>query len=359
MNCWNNMKIKFDSSSFAFFVLATLILSHTRADAQTNAFTYQGRLNAGGSTASGSYDLRFAIYDAGTNGALQGTALTNAATVVSNGLFTVTLNFGNQFPGADRWLDISVRTNGGGAFIALSPRQQITSSPYAIMAGNALTATTATSATSAASATTATTANNFSGALAGNVTGTQGATVVATVGGVSAANVASGANAGNAAATANTANTIVKRDASGNFSAGSITANSISAANLFGAIFMTGMVSPSNLTPFWTCLNGDSIQTLNGPSFGAPMPVAGTITALNLRLDGITAGANTVTVTIYKNGTATAMTATANISAAGATVTASDTTHTVAVAAGDSLSIGYVQSNSAPIDRIGVSTRFQ
>jgi formylglycine-generating enzyme required for sulfatase activity len=80
-------------------------------------------------------------------------------------------------------------------------------------------------ATTATSATSATTANNFSGSLSGDVTGTQGATVVANVGGQSAANVAGGASAANAATSANTADTIVKRDASGNFSAGTITAN--------------------------------------------------------------------------------------------------------------------------------------
>ena len=122
---------------------------------------------------------------------------------------------------------------------------------------------------------------------------------------------------------------------------------------------MAGMVNPANLTPFWTCLNGDSIQTANGPSFGSPMPVAGTFTALNLRLDAITAGANKVTVTLYTNGVATAMTASASLSTAGTFVISSDTTHTVSVAVGDSLSLGYVQTNSAPIARIGVSTRFQ
>jgi hypothetical protein len=341
----------------SLFSLVVLTVSHTRSYAQGTTFTYQGHLSNNGGLASGSYDLRFAIYDAVTNGVQQGSTLTNTATAVSNGQFTVTLNFGNQFPGADRWLETSVRTNGSGAYTTLSPRQQITPSPYAITAGNAVTATTATSATSATSATTA---NNFSGALAGNVTGTQSATVVSTVGGVSAANVASAANAANAATSANTVNTIVKRDASGNFAAGTITANNISANNLFGAIFMAGTVNPNNLTPFWTTLNGDSIQTANGQTFGAPMPVACTITSLTLRLDAInSAGANLVTVTLYKNGSATTMTASAVVSTAGAFAIATDTTHTVSVAAGDSLSIGYVQSNNAEVVRIGVATRCQ
>ncbi|HNI61280.1 MAG TPA: hypothetical protein PKW11_15155, partial [Pseudomonadota bacterium] len=43
---------------------------------------------------------------------------------VTNGLFTVTLDFGNQFPGADRWLEIGVRTNGGGTPLRKPPSSQ-------------------------------------------------------------------------------------------------------------------------------------------------------------------------------------------------------------------------------------------
>jgi hypothetical protein len=74
-------------------------------------------------------------------------------------------------------------------------------------------------------ATTANTAVSFSGPLAGDVTGNQGTTAVAFVGSQSAANIASGTLAANAATNNNTASTIVKRDAAGNFSAGTITAN--------------------------------------------------------------------------------------------------------------------------------------
>ena len=108
--------------------------------AQTTAFTYQGRLHDGAAPATGIYDLRFAIYDAAGGGTQQGDTLTNSPTAVSNGLFTVTLDFGNQFPGADRWLEIAVRTNGGGAFSPLAPRQALTSTPYAVQAANAVSA---------------------------------------------------------------------------------------------------------------------------------------------------------------------------------------------------------------------------
>ena len=106
--------------------------------AQGTAFTYQGRLNDGASAANGSYDLVFSLYDAAGNGTQVGGSVTNAATGVTNGLFTATLDFGTGvFTGNACWLEIGVRTNGGGAFASLSPRQPLTASPYALYAPNA------------------------------------------------------------------------------------------------------------------------------------------------------------------------------------------------------------------------------
>jgi hypothetical protein len=54
--------------------LALLALAFTfnhqlsTAHAQGTAFTYQGRLSAGGNPASGVYDLSFALYDAASGG---------------------------------------------------------------------------------------------------------------------------------------------------------------------------------------------------------------------------------------------------------------------------------------------------
>lgn len=105
---------------------------------------------------------------------------------------------------------------------------------------SAQSATTATSATSATSATTATTAGSFTGSLAGDVTGTQSATVVSQVGGVSAANVATGATAANNATSANTPSRIVARDASGNVSAGTVTAATGLVATTGGVVLQAG-----------------------------------------------------------------------------------------------------------------------
>jgi hypothetical protein len=119
----------------ALAFLSTLNHPPSTAHAQSTAFTYQGQLNNGTNAANGSYDLRFAVYDALTAGMQQGSLLTNSATAVSNGRFTATLDFGNQFPGTNRWLEIGVRTNDNGAFTTLAPRQPITPTPYAITAG--------------------------------------------------------------------------------------------------------------------------------------------------------------------------------------------------------------------------------
>ncbi|HEY5913101.1 MAG TPA: tail fiber domain-containing protein [Verrucomicrobiae bacterium] len=103
--------------------------------AQGSAFTYQGRLNDGAAPANGNYDLRFTLYDAGSSGAQIGVAITQAATAVSNGLFTVALDFGSVFDGNARWLEIGVRTNSSGSgFVTLSPRQALTAAPYALYA---------------------------------------------------------------------------------------------------------------------------------------------------------------------------------------------------------------------------------
>ncbi|SPE54742.1 conserved exported hypothetical protein [Verrucomicrobia bacterium] len=118
----------------ALLMLGTL----DHAAAQGTAFSYQGQLENGGSPANGGYDLRFSLYDVATGGTLVAGFITNSATPVSNGLFTVVLDFGaGVFGGTPYWLQIGVRTNGGGAFAALSPRQELTPAPYAIYAEGA------------------------------------------------------------------------------------------------------------------------------------------------------------------------------------------------------------------------------
>ena len=100
------------------------------------AIMYQGRLTEQGNAVNGLYDLRFALFDAPTEGTAASGVLTNAATVVSNGLFSVSIDFGaGVFNGTERWLEIGVRTNGAGSdFVVLNPRQSLTPTVYALHA---------------------------------------------------------------------------------------------------------------------------------------------------------------------------------------------------------------------------------
>jgi hypothetical protein len=123
---------------FVVITAAVLAIATNTALSQGTAFTYQGRLHNATNTANGIFDLRFGLYDMATGPFNQvSPAMTNSAVVVTNGLFTVLLDFGsNAFNGDDRWLEIGVRTNGNGAFETLSPRQKITATPYATRAAN-------------------------------------------------------------------------------------------------------------------------------------------------------------------------------------------------------------------------------
>jgi hypothetical protein len=78
------------------------------------------------------------LRDAITNGNQIGVSLTNAPVAASNGLFTVTLDFGGAaFVGNATWLEIGVRTNGSTApYTILSPPQALMPVPNAIFALN-------------------------------------------------------------------------------------------------------------------------------------------------------------------------------------------------------------------------------
>jgi hypothetical protein len=106
--------------------------------AQGTAFTYQGRLAENGVASSGINDLTFTLYTALTGGATVGVSNVVNDLAISNGLFTVTLDFGaSAFDGNARWLQIAVRPGAStGAYTPLTPRQALNSTPYAVRAAN-------------------------------------------------------------------------------------------------------------------------------------------------------------------------------------------------------------------------------
>lgn len=108
--------------------------------AQTTAFTYQGSLKDGAGPANGNYDFQFALYDNASGGTQLGPILTQNSVAVSGGGFTALLDFGNQFPGAARFLEIRVRLNAQPTFTILAPRQFLSSMPYSVKSLSASTA---------------------------------------------------------------------------------------------------------------------------------------------------------------------------------------------------------------------------
>src|SRR5438477_10440799 len=143
---------------YPFILLVVVLAMGASATlAQTTSFIYQGRLTDGGTAANGNYDLQFALWDSLSGGAQVGSTQSVNTVAVSNGVFTVSLDFGtNAFNGANRFLEISARPTGAGSFTLLMPRQQITATPYAVRSTSAGNADTATNATNAATATNAT-----------------------------------------------------------------------------------------------------------------------------------------------------------------------------------------------------------
>ncbi|HEY3027986.1 MAG TPA: hypothetical protein VGJ55_17690 [Pyrinomonadaceae bacterium] len=139
----------------SFLSLLLYLLCCSSAFAQTTAFTYQGKLSDGGAVPTGTYEMQFKVFDVNGNQQPQPTPVTLNFTVangnavsVANGAFTVLLDFGaGVFPGANRFLEISVRHNSSESFVPLAPRQPINSNPYAIRSANAAAADVATNAT--------------------------------------------------------------------------------------------------------------------------------------------------------------------------------------------------------------------
>lgn len=114
------------------------------AYAQGTAFTYQGRLTDSDNPADGVFDMQFKLFDTPTTGtgAPQGSTITNPTVQVTNGVFAVELDFGaGVFTGAARFLEIGIRPAGSAdPYTVLSPRQALTSAPYAIRSNVAVSA---------------------------------------------------------------------------------------------------------------------------------------------------------------------------------------------------------------------------
>ena len=130
-------------------VLVALMLGLSQiAAAQSTEFTYQGRLLFADVPANGNYDFEFALFDADSGGNQLGATFPLSEVNVNNGVFSVRIDFGDQFPGSSRFLEIRVKQSSSATYATLSPRQAISSAPYSIKSLNAANSQTAINALS-------------------------------------------------------------------------------------------------------------------------------------------------------------------------------------------------------------------
>ncbi|HVF30416.1 MAG TPA: tail fiber domain-containing protein [Pyrinomonadaceae bacterium] len=118
----------------AGFMLVLVTFAH----GQSSEFSYQGSLTQNGNPANGNFFFEFRLFDALVAGNQIGTTVTQNNVPVSNGSFSVVLNFGPAaFPGPPRFLAVAA----GVACPAppctvdnLSPRTPLLPTPYAYRA---------------------------------------------------------------------------------------------------------------------------------------------------------------------------------------------------------------------------------
>jgi hypothetical protein len=305
------MKTHIKNTFIALAILLTFHFQSSTAHAQGTAFTYQGHFNDGGSAATGSYDLSFTLFDAVTGGNVIG-SLTNTATSVSNGLFTATLDFGGVFTGTNYWLEIAAQTNGGAGFTTLSPRQQVTPTPYAIYSANAGNAVTAITANSATNAIYSVNAGSAVTALSANSATTAGS-----------ANSVSATNISGVIALAQLPGAVVTNNESGvTLTGGTFTGNgsgltALNAANLTGSVpsasltsipaaSLTGTVNNSSLSSSVALVSGgtDSLPFVSGTSVGTDIdPISMTTADVNGdgKMDLISLNSTFHTLTVATN----------------------------------------------------------
>lgn len=92
------------------------------------AFSYEVRLQQGGSPAEGRFDLSFELWSERQDGELLG-RVDSLAVPVATGLVRARLDFGVEALGSEqRWIQLHVRPPGEGSYVAVGPRRRVAAS---------------------------------------------------------------------------------------------------------------------------------------------------------------------------------------------------------------------------------------
>jgi hypothetical protein len=111
--------------------MSIVLVAAAAAFSQSSEITYQGKLDDNGVPANGTYQMQFKLFKTGNTQV--GPTITNAAVTVTNGTFSVPLDFTEAaYDGSDRFLEIAVKRNAGDPFTTLAPRIKTSNVPYAL-----------------------------------------------------------------------------------------------------------------------------------------------------------------------------------------------------------------------------------
>lgn len=134
--------MKTNGKTVRLLMLAGMVAAVTPASAEPmgTAFSYQGQLKQGGVPVNGPHIFLVTLWNDASStdsGAVVGAVMVTAS--ATNGLFTMELDFGpDAFNGEARWLEFELCDTGACNVITpLSPRQEVTATPYAQSAGTA------------------------------------------------------------------------------------------------------------------------------------------------------------------------------------------------------------------------------
>ncbi len=125
------------ATMLAFVLTGMLAAAIATAVPLGTSFSYQGKLQKDAAPYTGTADLLFRLYDDVGAGAQVGADVTLAGVTVTDGLFTVDLDFGNVFDGTALWMEVNVLTPGEVDYTTLAPRQLLSATPYALHAASA------------------------------------------------------------------------------------------------------------------------------------------------------------------------------------------------------------------------------
>jgi hypothetical protein len=273
------------SATAAIFFSTALVVAPAANGQVPGILNHQGRLAVHGTNFQGTAQFKFSLVT--TNGAgdvltlwsHNGTGANGAEPAspalplpVTRGVFSVQLGDTSVpgmaapispaiFTNSEIWLRVWVDDGVNGSQW-MSPDRRLTSAGYAMAAGSILGVAPA--------------ATNFTGGLVGDVTGLQSSTLVQKVGGATAADIATATALANAATNLNQANSIVRRDADGSFSAGTITGTFSGNGQALTQLTAVNLVG---VAPAATNFTGRLVGDVSGPQTNAVVDRVGGVAA--------------------------------------------------------------------------------